>query len=137
MKENKNIRYYRQNNLSNAKELRKQATREENRLWYDFLRHHPSRFRRQVPVGPYIADFLSVKAKLIIELDGEQHYTEEGERKDKIRTEYLNRLGYRVQRFDNWDITRAFDEVCRDIDEMANDPDLEPKVIRTFWGIKR
>ncbi len=130
------MRYYRPKNLPYAKELRKQATKEENTLWYEFLRHHPSRFRRQVPLGPYIVDFLSVQAKLIIELDGEQHYTEEGLRKDRIRTEYLNGLGYRVQRFDNWDITRAFDEVCRDIDDLTRDLKMEPKEIRTFWGIR-
>ena len=70
-----------------AQQLRKYATKEENHLWYDFLRTHPIQFLRQKPFGPYVVDFYCHKAKLAIELDGSQHYEEEGIRKDAERTE--------------------------------------------------
>ena len=58
--------------------MRREATREENHLWYDFLRTYPVQFRRQVPFDRYILDFYCAKAKLAIELDGSQHYKGEG-----------------------------------------------------------
>ena len=57
-----------------AKQLRKEMTKEERHLWYDFLRAYPVRFSRQKVLGKYIADFYSAEAKLVIELDGSQHY---------------------------------------------------------------
>ena len=129
------MRYYREKNIPLAKTLRKAETPEERHLWYDFLSGHPAHFRRQTAFGPYIVDFVSLKARLIIELDGEQHYTEEGKRKDAIRTEYLNRLGYRVQRYDNFEITRCFDDVCREIDELVIDRNKEPKTIVNYWTL--
>jgi very-short-patch-repair endonuclease len=81
-KHNKNI-------VPIAKTLRKNMTKEEKHLWYDFLRFHPARFSRQKVLGKYIADFYSAKAKLIIELDGSGHYTEEGKLYDEERTSFL------------------------------------------------
>ena len=69
-----------------ARALRKNMTKEERRLWYDFLRDYPVRFSRQKVLGRYIADFYSAEAKLIIELDGSQHYEDENIRKDARRT---------------------------------------------------
>ena len=69
--------------LTRAQELRKNATKEENHLWYDFLRTYPVQFLRQKPFGPYIVDFYCHKAKLAIELDGSQHY--EGKVRSRIR----------------------------------------------------
>ena len=78
-----------------AKELRKNMTKEERHLWYDYLRTHPARFTRQKVLGHYIADFYSAKAKLIVELDGSQHYEEE---EKKLRLEHI--LGIHVMRED-------------------------------------
>ena len=69
---------YKNKLIPRAKELRKNATRQENHLWYDFLRSYPVRFSRQKVLGKYIADFYSADAKLVIELDGSQHYEDAG-----------------------------------------------------------
>ena len=74
-----------------AKQLRKEMTKEERHLWYDFLRNYPIRFSRQKVLGRYIADFYSAKAKLVIELDGSQHYESEAMEKDAERTEFLEK----------------------------------------------
>ncbi len=96
-----------------SQELRKNATKEENRLWYEFLRTHPRQFNRQRPVGPYIVDFYCYEAKLVIELDGSQHYEEKGIDYDARRTEYLEKKeNLRVLRFSNLDINQNFRAVC-------------------------
>ena len=78
---------------SNARYLRKNMTKEEKHLWYDFLSGHKIRFLRQKVIDNYIVDFYCHKAKLVIELDGSQHYEEKGIKKDEIRTEWLNERG--------------------------------------------
>ncbi len=72
--------------LSRAKELRKNMTKEENTLWYQFLRKYPIQFRRQYLVGNYIVDFYCYKAKLVVEVDGSQHYDPAGQEYDRIRS---------------------------------------------------
>lgn len=99
-----------------AKQLRNNPTKEERRLWYDFLRDYPERFHRQKIIGKYIADFYCARAKLVIELDGSQHYSEEGEKKDKIRTHYLEEYELTVIRIPNNEISANFDGVCEFID---------------------
>ena len=99
-----------------ARELRKKMTPEERRLWYQFLRQHPLRFRRQAPVGRFIADFYSCQAKLAVELDGSQHGTPDGMAYDAERDAYFNSLGIYVMRFKNVEVNRYFHEVCRRID---------------------
>ena len=79
-----------------AQELRKNMTKEERRLWYNFLRHYPIRFTRQKVIDHYIVDFYCAKAKLIIELDGSQHYSEEAQQKDAVRTAALEQYGLTV-----------------------------------------
>ena len=101
--------------------LRKNQTKEEKHLWYDFLRQYPVRFNRQKVLGPYIVDFYCASAKLVIELDGSQHYSEEGSDDDKIRDRYLARLGIKVVRYSNLEITREFDAVCVDISEHVKE----------------
>ena len=101
--------------------LRKNQTKEEKHLWYDFLRQYPVRFNRQKVLGPYIVDFFCASAKLVIELDGSQHYSEEGSDDDKIRDRYLARLGIKVVRYSNLEITREFDAVCVDISEHVKE----------------
>ena len=61
-----------------ARKLRKDMTREERHLWYDFLREYPIRFLRQKVIGSYVVDFYCAAAKLVVELDGSQHYEEKG-----------------------------------------------------------
>ena len=90
-------------------------TKEERHLWFGFLRHCSPRFRRQEIIGNYIADFYCSKAKLVIELDGSQHYEDEGKMKDGERDAYLQSLGLTILRYSNADIHRNFSGVCRDI----------------------
>ena len=104
-----------------ARALRKNMTKEERRLWYDFLRDYPVRFSRQKVLGRYIADFYSAEAKLIIELDGSQHYEDESIRKDARRTEFLEAYGLRIIRVANNEITENFDGVCDYIDAVVRE----------------
>ena len=90
-------------------------TPQERHLWYDFLRYCTPRFRRQEMIGNYIADFYCHDAKLIIELDGSQHYEPLEREKDNARTAYFHTLGLRVLRFSNLDISRNFNGVCEAI----------------------
>ena len=98
-----------------AKELRKNMTPEEKHLWYDFLNKYPVRFYRQKVLGKYIADFYCAKAKLIIELDGSQHYEDDGIKKDIERDAYLQSQGLTILRYSNADINLRFQNVCQDI----------------------
>ena len=102
-----------------AKELRKEATRWENHLWYDFLKDYPVRFQRQKAIGNYIVDFYCHKARLAIELDGSQHYDENNYDYELERTEELNKLGIEVVRFPNSDIDTKFNDVCVKIDAIV------------------
>ena len=103
-----------------AKELRKNMTKEEKQLWYDFLRDYPIKFMRQKPLGPYIADFYCAKAKLVVELDGSQHFSDEIFEKDAERTEFLGKeFGIKVVRFSNMEVVQKFDGVCSHIDELV------------------
>ena len=96
--------------------LRKNMTKEERRLWYDFLRGRSPRFIRQKIIGNYIVDFYCAKANLVIELDGSQHYEERGIRKDAERTAYLESQGLKVIRIPNNEINDHFRGVCEFID---------------------
>ena len=99
-----------------AKQLRKEMTKEERHLWYDFLRNDPIRFSRQKVLGKYIADFYSAEAKLVIELDGSQHYEDSNTEKDTARTAFLECYGLTVIRIPNNEVMRNFRGVCEDID---------------------
>ena len=99
-----------------AQKLRKDQTKEEAKLWYQFLRKYPLQFRRQVPIDKYIVDFYCAKAQLVVELDGSQHYEEEGVEKDQARTAVLEQAGLQVLRFSNADVSYRFREVCTAID---------------------
>ena len=100
-----------------AKELRKNMTEQERKLWYLFLRKYPTRFLRQKVTGSYIADFYCARAKLVIELDGKHHDQEDEAVYDKERTEILNGYGLDVIRFANCEVDNNFKEVCRRIDD--------------------
>ena len=99
----------------NSQSLRKNMTKEERHLWYDFLKNLPITFNRQKIIESYIVDFYCADAKLVIELDGGQHFEQEGLLNDKIRDEYLNSQGIRVLRYSNTDINKNFEGVCQDI----------------------
>ena len=91
-------------------------TKEERHLWYDFLRTYPVKFSRQKILGKYIVDFYSAQAKLIIELDGSQHYDDNGISKDKERTAYLEQYGLKILRIPNNQVNQNFRGVCEYID---------------------
>ena len=99
-----------------AKQLRREMTKEERHLWYDFLRDYPVRFSRQKVLGKYIVDFYSAEAKLVIEVDGSQHYEDGKMEKDTERTTFLEGYGLTVIRIPNNEVSRNFQGVCEYID---------------------
>ena len=102
--------------LENAKELRRNMTRQEKHLWYDFLKTYPIKIYKQRIIGNYIVDFYCSAINLVIEIDGSQHYMDKGIIKDKIRDNFLKENNLKVLRFSNLDIDRNFKEVCMTID---------------------
>ena len=101
-----------------ARELRKNMTPQERDLWYQYLRHHPLKFTRQKVLGKYIADFYCASAKLVIELDGSQHYEDKGQEADRERTQFLRQYGIRVLRIPNNAISQNLHGVCDYIDAV-------------------
>ena len=110
-KHNKNI-------VPTAKMLRKNMTKEERHLWYDFLKNYPAHFQRQKIIGKYIVDFYCASAKLVIELDGLQHYEDNAIIYDKERTEYLQNYDLSVIRIPNNEINTNFENVCDYLDSI-------------------
>ena len=112
------IRVDKNNNLlENARTLRKNMTPQEKHLWYDFLRYYPIKIYKQRIIGNYIADFYCSAARIVIEIDGAQHFTPDGKLHDEARTETLNRYDLMVLRFTNSDVDYRFDAVCGMIDK--------------------
>ena len=109
--------YKEQHLQTNAKSLRKNMTKEERRLWYDFLKTYPIRFYRQRIIQNYIVDFYCSKAKIVIELDGTQHYLKEGKTADFKRDTDLKQMGLLILRFSNREVNQEFDSVCQQIDK--------------------
>ncbi len=105
--------------LVRSQKLRKEMTKEENRLWYQFLRKYPIQFKRQYIIGSYIVDFYCYQARLAVELDGSQHCEPEGLNHDLRRTAYLESQGFQVLRYSNLDVIRQFQAVCTHIDRVA------------------
>ena len=105
--------------VSTARMLRKNMTIEEKHLWYDFLRFYPIRFLRQKIIGKYIADFYCAKARLVIELDGAGHYTDEAKRYDSERTAFLQSYGIQVVRIPNTAVCKNFIGICVYIDKLV------------------
>lgn len=99
-----------------AQELRKNATPQENHLWYDFLRDYPVKFRRQTTINSFIVDFYCAEAKLVVEIDGSQHYSEQGKAYDAERDYIIMQYGCTILRFSNHDINCHFTSVCDMID---------------------
>ena len=109
-----------------AKTLRKEMTREERHLWYDYLRFYPVRFSRQKVLGKYIADFYSAEAKIVIELDGSQHYEASEIQRDAERTAFLEEYGLTVIRVPNNEVSRNFRGVCEYIDAAVKQSLSQP-----------
>ena len=104
----------------NAKVLRKNMTKEERHLWYDFLKTLSVTVNRQKVIGSYIVDFYIATSKIVVELDGSQHYEDCGKENDAKRDEFLHSLGIKVLRYSNLDISRNFEGVCQDILDNIN-----------------
>ena len=100
---------------ANAKTLRKRMTKEERHLWYDFLKTLSVTVNRQKVLGNYIVDFYIASSKIVIEIDGSQHFEEEHQVSDEERDEELYKLGITVLRYTNADINKRFNSVCEDI----------------------
>ena len=105
--------------LTHARQLRRDMTQEERKLWYLFLRRYPVKFYKQKIVGPYIVDFFCHPARLVLELDGSQHYSDEGQSYDKRRSAFLEQQGLLVLRFSNREINQEFAAVCQKIDDTV------------------
>ena len=112
---------YQQKNVAFAKELRKNMTPWERKIWFDFLRTYSVKVYRQKAIDNYIVDFYCAKAKLVIELDGGAHFENDNLIYDELRTKRLNEMGIKVMRISNKDIDSNFYEVCEMIDrEVQN-----------------
>ena len=105
--------------LRRSQTLRKQMTKEERHLWYDFLKTYPIQFKRQYPIGCYFADFFCYRAKLVVELDGSQHCEPQQLEYDAQRTAFLEKQGYYVLRLSNRDVMQQFSSVCTAIDNFV------------------
>ena len=116
---------YNKDNIPIAKNLRKNMTPWEKKLWYQFLRHYPMRFQRQKAIGNYIADFYCAKAQLVVELDGGGHYENAQMEKDRLRSLELEQMNLQVIRICNLDVDQNFSGVCEYID-MAVKRSLPP-----------
>ena len=101
--------------VHNAKLLRKNMTKEEKHIWYDFLKKIPFTVKRQHNIENYIVDFYIPKKKIVIEIDGLQHTDPKIKAQDSIRTEILQKWGITVLRYSNRDINENFYSVINDI----------------------
>ena len=104
----------------NSQKLRSNMTKEERHLWYDFLKGLSLTIHRQKVIDKYIVDFYCAKKKLVIEIDGSQHYETKGKENDEKRDENLNSMGITVLRFSNYDINNHFNAVCEEILKHLN-----------------
>jgi very-short-patch-repair endonuclease len=114
--------------VANARYLRKNMTKEEKHLWYDFLKSYPTKFLRQKILGMYIADFYCASANLVIELDGSEHYDPEAKIYDQKRTQFLEGYGIRVVRIPNTEVNKNFYGVCEHIDRIVKERLNNPSV---------
>src|SRR5438270_5951399 len=104
-----------------SRALRRDPTPAERKLWFEFLRALPHKFTRQKPLGAYIADFYCSKLRLVIEVDGDSHFTVAGVRADAARTAALQALGLRVIRFTNAEVMGQFDGVCERMEQALGE----------------
>ena len=105
------------NLLPTAKMLRKNMTPHERKLWYMFLREYPVKIYKQRIIESFIVDFYCASARLVIEIDGSQHFTQQGIEYDKERSAIIKAYNLKVLRFTNYEVDTAFKDVCETIDE--------------------
>ena len=110
--------------LEKARKLRRKMTPHERKLWYLFLRKYPVKIYKQRIIDKYIVDFYCASAKLVIEIDGSQHYEEQGQTYDKERSAVLDSYGLKVIRYSNREIDREFSAVCEQIDQIIKERTL-------------
>ena len=115
------MKQYNKSNVKIAKILRKNATPWENTLWHKFLKDYPIRFQRQKSIGNFIVDFYCAKARLVVELDGGQHFLPQEKEKDVQRTQELKKQNLQIVRFCNNDIDNNFEGVCLCIDKIVKE----------------
>lgn len=113
---------YRGSLTRRAQSLRRDLSPAEKKLWYELLRDLPEKFTRQKPLGRYVVDFYCSSMRLVIEVDGDSHFTDEGQRYDTERIAELERKGIRVLRFTNLDVMQSFEGVCAAILTAINRP---------------
>ena len=114
------IRKHQKSGTPKAIELRKNMTKQEVKLWYGYLSKYPVRILRQKVISGYIVDFYCSKARLVIELDGNQHYTQEGLEYDAERYKLLEAYGIETIRFKNEEVEKNFYRTCQIIDEIIS-----------------
>ena len=113
-----NITPYERDLIPGANQLRRGMTKQEKMLWYGYLNRYPIKIYRQKVIDRFIADFYCSQAKLVVEIDGGQHRSDEGRARDEERTEILNAHGIEVLRFSNIQVERDFRFVCKEIDSV-------------------
>ncbi len=113
---------YRRKLIAHARALRRALTPAEKRLWFDFLRHLPAKFTRQKPLGDYVADFYCASHRLVVEVDGDSHFTAAGAKRDRVRDAALRHMGLSLVRFTNEDVMRRFEAVCLQIAAVLQEP---------------
>jgi very-short-patch-repair endonuclease len=111
--------------VSRAKELRKNMTIAEKKLWYEYLRTFRFRVLRQRPIDHFIVDFYCPHLKLVIEIDGESHFTKKGKEYDQERTERLEDYSLKIVRFTNQQVLEEFESVCEQINSFLS-PEITP-----------
>ena len=111
---------YNPNLVSRAKELRKNMTLAEQKLWFHFLKDFQFRVHRQRPIDQFIVDFYCAALKLVIEVDGDSHFTECGQLYDQARTQKLEQYGLSILRFTNQDVLSNFEAVCQNIQHYSD-----------------
>ncbi len=107
--------------LERARELRKEMTPHERKLWYLFLRKYPVKIYKQRIIESFIVDFYCASARLVIEIDGSQHYTEEGKDYDEERSKIIEAYDLYVLRISNYDVDNNFEAVCNLIDKTIKE----------------
>jgi very-short-patch-repair endonuclease len=111
---------YRRDLKARARHLRREPTPAERKLWFEFLSTHFEKFTRQKPLGSYVADFYCARHRLVIELDGDSHFTDASEQYDEVRTDALATWRIAVIRFTNSEVLQQFEAVCAKIDEALD-----------------
>ena len=108
--------------VAHSRVLRRALTPAEKRLWFDFLRHLPAKFTRQKPLGDYVADFYCACHRLVVEIDGDSHFTAAGVKRDSVRDAALRHMGLNLVRFTNEDVMQRFEAVCLEIAALLEKP---------------